>query len=61
MKISINESTQVLNKVENSLAKGKVSSRYKYFLLLTQCFQKLSAADAYLKWERVNFLNTNLE
>ena len=36
---------QLLNKVENILAKGKIAHHEK-FLLLTQCFQKSSAAEA---------------
>ena len=39
-------------KVENIVAKGEIA--YEQFLLLPQCFQKLSAADAskgVYKWE----------
>ena len=34
---------QLLNKVENIVAKGKIAY-YEQYLLLPQCFQKLSAA-----------------
>ena len=44
-----------MKKVENILAKGEVA-RFEQFLLLSQCFQKSSAAEAserVFMWERV--------
>ena len=35
---------QLSDRVENSVEKGEIA-RYKQFLLLPQCFQKLSAVD----------------
>ena len=43
-------------KVENIVAKGEIA-HFMQFLLLSQCFQKLSASEAsesVYKWERVN-------
>ena len=45
----------LLNRVENIAAKGKIA-RFEQFLLLPQCFQKSSVADAskcVYKWESV--------
>ena len=36
---------QLLNKVENIVAKGEIV-QHEQFLLWSQCFQKLSAAEA---------------
>ena len=36
---------QLLNEVENNVAMGEIA-HYEQFLLLPQCFQKLSAAEA---------------
>ena len=36
--------TQLLNKLENILSKGRIE-RYGQFLLLSHCFQNQSAAD----------------
>ena len=47
---------QLLNTVENILAKGNITHN-EQFCPLSQCFQKLSAAEASEKvclWERVN-------
>ena len=46
---------ELLNNVENAVAKVEIA-RFEQFLLLSQCFQKLSAADAsecIYKWESV--------
>ena len=42
-----------MKKVKNIMAKGKIAS-FEQFLLLSRCFQKLSAADA-SKWLELNF------
>ena len=48
----------LLDKIENIVAKGEIA-RFEKFLLLSQCFQKSSAADAsesvYMR-ERINKL-----
>ena len=40
---------ELLNRVDNIVAKGEIS-HVEQFLLLPQCFQKLSAADASVHW-----------
>ena len=55
-KISINESIITEKNVENIVAKGEIAHP-EQFLLLSQWFQKSSAADpseCVNKWERVN-------
>ena len=45
--------------MKNIVAKGEIA-HYEQFLLLPQCFQKTSAAEApetICMWERVNFEN----
>ena len=45
----------LLKKIENIVAKGEIGN-FEQFLLLTQCFQKSSAAEAsetIYMWERV--------
>ena len=44
---------ELLKRFENIVARGEIAC-FEQFLLLPQCFQKLSAADASkCKWEKV--------
>ena len=50
----------LLTKVENFVAKGEIA-HFGQFLLLTQCFQKSSAADASESvnmWERIKLTHS---
>ena len=51
-------------RVENSLAKGEIA-RFEQILLLSQCFQKSSAADVskcVYRWERVkSIMNSTIQ
>ena len=41
-----------MNKIENTVTKGEIT-RFEQFPLLSECFQKLSAAESVYMWERV--------
>ena len=54
MKFSINEKKKLI-KVENIVTKGETADHEQLFLLLPQCFQKLTAVEASKRicmWER---------